>query len=134
MSENLEHLSNIARAVIQAEDFLEDRPDFPWSEFSIVFYSNDKGKLGGSFGYAYDASGDYEAFAISVRPIRQIIADYRDWLAKDTDKGFMQMLFQFNRDSGQVQADFEYDDPMRWKVTPNNIDDMIEELRPNLGE
>jgi hypothetical protein len=42
------------------------------------------------------------------------------------------MLFQFNRRNNKVNADFEYDDTDRWKVTPNNLDPMIEELRPKL--
>lgn len=43
------------------------------------------------------------------------------------------MLFQFNRKSGRFIVDFEHDDPARWKVTPSNIDAVVDELRPDLG-
>ena len=43
------------------------------------------------------------------------------------------MLLQFNRVTRNVNADFEYENPKRWQVTPKNIDKIVEELRPNLG-
>jgi len=134
MSENLQHLGNIARKIISDESFLENKPDFNWAEFSAVFELDNDGDISSNFGYAYDPNGDYCAFSIDPDSIETSVRSYRDWITKEADKGFMKMLFQFNRDSGQVQADFEYDDLMRWKVTLKNIDDMIEELRPNLGE
>ena len=134
MDENLEHLGNVTREIIKSEDFSDDLCGFEWVEFTYVFDVDEDGLLVASSGYAYDKEGDYMPSAVGSEELESAIKNYRTWLSKDTDKGFMKMLFQFNRDSGQVQADFEYDDPMRWKVTPNNIDDMIEELRPNLGE
>jgi hypothetical protein len=59
---------------------------------------------------------------------------YREWLRQEGDRGIIKMLFQFNRVTRKVNADFEYDNPSRWLVTPKNLDRMIEELRPKLGE
>ena len=42
------------------------------------------------------------------------------------------MLFQFNRDTNRVHADFEYEDDSRWAISPANIDTIILELKPNL--
>ncbi|KZL25136.1 hypothetical protein [Pseudovibrio sp. Ad37] len=134
MELNLELLASIVRGVVKDEDFLENKPNFNWEEFSAVFSLDEDGDISSNFGYAYDLNSDYCAFSVDPDSVETSIRTYRDWLSGEADKGFIKMLLQFNRDSGQVQADFEYDDEMRWKVTPNNIDDMIEELRPNLGE
>ncbi|HTF66439.1 MAG TPA: hypothetical protein VK638_27525 [Edaphobacter sp.] len=62
------------------------------------------------------------------------MSTYWEWLRQDGDKGFRKILFQFNRVSRKVNADFEYEDPERWQVTPRNVDDIIPQLRPNLGD
>ena len=67
-------------------------------------------------------------------PIEREVRRYREWLRPQADKGFIKMLFQFNRDTRRANADFEYDDPRRWQVTPANIDTITETLRPSLGD
>jgi hypothetical protein len=39
-------------------------------------------------------------------------------------------LVQIKRDTMKITIDYEYDDVSRWKVTPMNIDQMREDLRP----
>jgi hypothetical protein len=43
----------------------------------------------------------------------------------------VKILVQFDRDSGKYEVTFEDDDASRWKVTPANIDQISEELRPH---
>ena len=43
----------------------------------------------------------------------------------------MKILVQLSRASGTYEVTFEDDDPARWKVTPANIEQISEELRPN---
>ena len=42
----------------------------------------------------------------------------------------MAILVQLDRGSGTYEVTFEDDDPARWKVTPANIEQISEELRP----
>lgn len=130
MSENMELMSDIAKAIFNSDELT----GIEWTSVSVIFEVNDEGKVDGTYGYAYDQIG--KAFPIAPRPreVRQPVAVYREWLRQEGDKGFIKMLFQFNRVTRQVKADFEYDDPSRWQITPKNLDGMIEELRPNLGE
>ncbi|QND51889.1 hypothetical protein HB779_08215 [Phyllobacterium sp. 628] len=129
MSENIELLEDIARATFSSDSLKE----LNWNEVSVVFEVNPDGKVDGTYGYAYDI--DNKATAISVRPrdVRPAVSAYREWLRLEGDKGFIKMLFQFNRKSRKVNALFEFEDPTRWQVTPKNIDTIVEELRPNLG-
>jgi hypothetical protein len=134
---SMEYMGEIARAIIEADDIESD-----WDELSLVLGFDDDGTLNETYGYAYDASGDFEAISIRPRLLREPAEAYRQWLMRLRDgkvveaapihDGIIKMLFQFNRRKNKVNADFEYDDTDRWKVTPNNLDAMIEELRPKL--
>ncbi|MEZ0472783.1 hypothetical protein [Luteimonas salinilitoris] len=129
-SRSLEYMSEIARVVAQGEDLQE----LAWDEVIIVFGFDEDGSVNETYGYAYEQGGPSHPFALRPRYVRPAVDAYREWLRLERDKGMIKMLFQFNRRSLKVQADFEYDDPSRWKVTPNNIDTIVEELRPRLGD
>jgi hypothetical protein len=130
MSENLELMGDIARAIVNSSKM----QGVDWVEISIVVTVDESGEPNEIFGYAYDEKGKYTAVAPKLREIEQPVAAYWEWLRQDGDKGFQKMLFQFNRASRKVNADFEYNDRGRWKVTPNNVDSIIAQLRPGLGE
>ncbi|MCO4319045.1 hypothetical protein M8997_017770 [Phyllobacterium sp. 21LDTY02-6] len=130
MSENLELMGDIARVLVNNERLT----DIEWVEISVVFSFDSDGDVSSTYGYAYDASGNWTAISFKPREVRPQVNSYREWLRQEGDKGFIKMLFQFNKVTRQVKADFEYDDPSRWQVTPKNVDAMIGELRPNLGE
>ncbi|KAA0688135.1 hypothetical protein DTW90_32510 [Neorhizobium sp. P12A] len=130
MSENLELMGDIASVIINSRKM----GGVDWSEISIAVTVDESGEANEIFGYTYDASGNYTAVAPRLREIEQPEAAYWQWLRNDGKKGFQKILFQFNRTSRRVNADFEHEDPGRWQVTPNNVDSIIAQLRPNLGE
>lgn len=130
MSENTELMGEIARVLVSHQKMA----GIDWTELTVVFTFDDDGDVNSSYGYAYDAKGDWTAISFRPRDVRPQVNAYREWLRQEGDKGFIKMLFQFNRVTRKVNADFEYDDPSRWQVTPKNVDQMIQELRPNLGE
>ncbi|MBM7046362.1 hypothetical protein [Rhizobium lusitanum] len=130
MSENMELMGDIARAIVNSGKM----QGVEWVEISIVVTVDESGEASEIFGYAYDEKGNYTAVAPKLREIEQPVAAYREWLRQDGDKGFRKILFQFNRVSRKVNADFEYENLGRWQVTPKNVDAIIAQLRPNLGE
>jgi len=130
MSENMEYMGAIARAIFNSQEM----QPLEWTEVSIVFELDDDGYLTGTYGYAYDTAGKSTAVAPEIDEVEEPVAAYREWLRQDGDKGFIKMLFQFNRTNSKVNADFEYENPARWNVSPANIDKITEELRPKLGD
>lgn len=129
MSENMEMMGSIARAI--SDDSSVAKID--WVELSIVFSFEEDGFCAGHFGYAYDQEGVPTPFTLDSMDAETAASSYREWLRQEGDKGALKMLFQFNRATRKVNAEFEYEDTSRWKVTPKNIDVITEELRPNLG-
>ncbi len=101
---------------------------------SFCSFSFDDGEVSSTYGYAYDASGNWTAISFKPREVRPRVNAYREWLRLEGDKGFIKMLFQFNRETRKVKAEFEYDNADRWKITPENVDAMIDELRPDLDK
>ncbi|MEO4000439.1 hypothetical protein [Mesorhizobium sp. CAU 1732] len=130
MSVNMKHASNIAKGVVESIDF----NGLEWAEVSVVFQVDDEGFVTNTYGYSYDDDGKPTAIAPDIDNVEEPVRAYREWLRQEGDKGFTRMLFQFNRNTLKVKADFEYDNVARWKVTPANIDTITEELRPRLGE
>lgn len=128
MSENMEMLENIARAV--RGDINVSRND--WTELSIVFSFEDDGFCPGHFGYAYDEDERTTPFTLDGVDAEISTGNYREWLRQDDDRGMIKMPFQSNRQSRKVQAALEYNSSSRWQVTPANIDVITDELRPNL--
>eukprot|EP00913_Durusdinium_trenchii_P010530 g9874.t1 len=82
-----------------------------WTEVSIVVEVDDEGYVTGTYGYAYDTAGKPTAVAPDIDEIEEPVVAYREWLRLYDDKGFIKMLFQFNRTNSKVNADFEYENP-----------------------
>jgi hypothetical protein len=129
VSDNLELMGRIARSILDSGELNA----FDWREFTLVISFDDEGDVNGTYGYAYLSDGEWEAIAVDPDAVDPSAKTYREWLRNEGDKGMIKMLFQFNRNTRRVKADFEYENPKRWQVTPANIDKIVEELRPNLG-
>ncbi|MES5097016.1 hypothetical protein ABUK73_02175 [Agrobacterium sp. BA1120] len=130
MSENMEYMGAIAKAIFNSQEM--QRLD--WTQASIVFEVDDDGYLTGTYGYAYGTSGKPNAVAPDIDDVEAPVLAYREWLLQEGDKGFIKLLFQFDRVNSKVNADFEYENPARWSVTPANIDRIMDELAPKFGD
>lgn len=128
MSENLCMMGEIVNAILTTGELDGDK----WDEFTIVFEFDDEGEVNGSYGYSYERAVEANAFAVDPDDVSPQVNVYCEFMRIKGDKGMIKMLFQFNRVTRKVNADFEYENPSRWKVTPKNIDTIVEELRPNL--
>lgn len=132
VSQNMELMEAIAREIVDAGEL----QGIDWVEVSAVFSIDSDGDVNSSYGYAYDTRGRAHAVAFLYPNVEREVTAYRGWLrqkGRKGDKGIIKMLFQFNRNTRRARADFEYDDPLRWQVTPANLDAAIEALRPRLG-
>ncbi|CAB3861366.1 hypothetical protein [Achromobacter deleyi] len=130
VTQNTALMQAIAREIAHSDELA----GIDWVEVTAVFGVDGDGDVNESYGYAYDRAGQPHAVAFLEDPIEREVQRYREWLRPQADKGFIKMLFQFNRDTRRANADFEYDDPRRWQVTPANIDTITETLRPSLGD
>ncbi|TXH82035.1 MAG: hypothetical protein E6Q77_07030 [Rhizobium sp.] len=127
--QNTGQMDGIAREIVSS-----GRLDgIDWVEVSAIFGIDADGDVVESYGYAYDRRGKPHAVTFLTDAVEQEVKSYREWLKREHRGDFIKMLFQFNRETRRFSADFEYDDPLRWQVTPKNLEKITEELRPNLG-
>lgn len=89
-------------------------------------------------GTNYDASGFVyhgDRRPIPIAPSGPALYDkliaYRDWQSEQSgDPVWKACLIQADRASNSFEITVEYDDPMRWKITPGNLKELRAALRP----
>ncbi|KAA1179443.1 hypothetical protein FP026_17900 [Rhizobium tropici] len=127
--QNTGQMDGIAREMVNSGKL----DNIDWVEVSAIFGIDADGDVVESYGYAYDRSGIPHAVTFLTDAVEQEVKSYREWLKREHRGDFIKMLFQFNRETRRFNADFEYDNPLRWQVTPKNLEKITAELRPNLG-
>ncbi len=99
----------------------------PWDSLTVV------AKLDGGksmFGYVYTADGDWAAQAPDSFDVLRRLADLKKAMAKPGEPDWKTCRIQIKRPDLKMHADFDYDDADRWSVTPANLEQRVEELRP----
>lgn len=110
---------------------MQGRPD-DWSSFSMVI-GLAGGRLSGTSGYTYAADGAWTPVASRPSAIKPALdAFLADRFGAD---GVLpvQMLVQYDRDKKRYEVTFEDNDPLRWKVSPENVEEMPAQLRPRFA-
>jgi hypothetical protein len=82
-------------------------------------------------GFCYAADGD----AIPVSPrdfsIFDVLQELREAMAQADGKApWIAALFRIERKTGKLAMEFEYDQPERWAVTPDNVKARAREFAP----
>lgn len=83
------------------------------------------------FGYAYLPDGSWTAMTPGdARRVINLLRDLQETMQADGKGAWRQCLVQLKREDMKINLAFEYDDPQRWKVTPGNLRETVEALRP----
>jgi hypothetical protein len=118
--------ADLIRALI--ENMKGARDD--WASLAMVIDLNG-GRISGTHGYAYSPDGTASAVASRPSGIMPAVQAYLQSNYTPEQEPPLKMLVQFDRSSGAYEVTFEDHDAARWKVTPANIEQISEELRPN---
>lgn len=125
-------VDDVATGLIRAliENMRGARDD--WASLAVVIDLRGR-RIAGTHGYAY--SPDQTVSAVASRPsgIMPAVEAYLESKYPPEKEPPMSILVQVGRDSGTYEVTFEYDDAARWKVTPANLEQIREELRPNFA-
>jgi hypothetical protein len=118
--------ADLIRALI--ENMKGARDD--WASLAMVIDLSG-GRISGTHGYAYSPDGTVSAVASRPSGVRPAVEAYLESYYKPEQEPPVKILVQFDRDSGKYEVTFEDEDASRWKVTPANIDQISDELRPH---
>jgi hypothetical protein len=128
MTDNAELLGGILKALM-ATDALDG---IGWTEIAVVFgYDPDEG-MNSTFGFAYGDNMPPVPVSFIPFQVSDAVDAYRAFLRLPGDVGFSRMLFQFNRISGRVNAEFAFEGDERWSPTARGKP-LADVLRPKLA-
>ncbi|WP_194832442.1 hypothetical protein [Nocardia sp. XZ_19_369] len=82
------------------------------------------------FGYVYTDDGNWVARTPDGTDILRMMTELRSAMATPGEGDWKSCLIQIKRADMSLSVDLEYDDANRWRVTPDNFEEMVEELRP----
>ncbi|MFJ2370772.1 hypothetical protein [Microbacterium sp. NPDC087665] len=116
---------DLIRALI--EHMKGERDD--WESLAMVIDFSG-GRFSGTHGYTYSPDGVVSAVASRPSAIRPTVNAYTESLYEPGAALSVAILVQFDRTKGEYEVTFEDSDVSRWKVTPANIDEIREKLRP----
>lgn len=117
-------LMAVGQAVVDDANYRGD-----WSGAVLVAELDGRESL---FGFKYMADGKWKA-EIPSDPdevMDRIIALRRAMADRDEGRAWKACRIAITRPEMSFKTEFEYDDGNRWHVTPANLDERVEELRP----
>ena len=100
-----------------------------WTKAALVFSIDAEGNHA-IRGYLF-SDLEWQGFLpeTHIDAINTLLLQIREVIADGTTGLWASALIQFNLVEIDMMVNFDYDDPDRWRVTPTNIDEMIEEIR-----
>ncbi|MEU0538994.1 hypothetical protein ABZ319_03930 [Nocardia sp. NPDC005978] len=104
--------------------------DTPWNAFTLVV-DLDRGRS--MYGYAYADDGLWQAARPGGIDVLNRAVDLRAAMSEPGKRDWKLCVIQVSRSDEEITIDFEYKSTKRWKVTPANVYDMAEKLRPQLS-
>jgi hypothetical protein len=81
-------------------------------------------------GFAYDSGGKSRPASPGGLQTLDKITALREAMQAEGKPAWNACLIRIQRDTGKIGVDFEYDTPSKWDITPANVREMAEKLRP----
>ncbi|WP_404437442.1 hypothetical protein LG322_02200 [Microbacterium aerolatum] len=108
------------------------RADDEWESLAMVIELSD-GRVSGTYGYTYGPADRVGATSARPSTIEQEATAYLNGYFKAGEPWPVKLLVQFDRTKREYEIVFEDTDASRWNVSPSNLDEIRQELRPKFG-
>ncbi|MGQ4615161.1 hypothetical protein [Nocardia sp. R7R-8] len=82
------------------------------------------------YGYTYTDNGEFSANVPAGVGFLEKMKEFREATGVRGENDWKACLIQIKRADMSLNVEYEYDDADRWRVTPDNYAQRIEELRP----
>lgn len=117
-----EALGELARQVVFDDEFADAR----WTGIALVIRMEPEPSL---FGVRYTGD-EWRDAAPADGPTLKKARSLADAMKGDGDETWKSCLIQIAQPGPTLKADFDYENPERWALTPANRAHRVEELRP----
>lgn len=100
----------------------------PWEAYAlIVAYDGNVRRFNG---FAYGADGSRSAASLTPEPLGDLVDALREATRVDGQAPWQACVVRLVRDTRRITLEFEYDDPARWDITPQTLEEVAERARP----
>jgi len=82
------------------------------------------------YGYIFKEDGDWEARVPSGFDVLDAFIELQAAMERQTGKKWLRALIHINRETTEINIQFEYDDPTRWQIVPSKLEESVNALRP----
>jgi len=117
-------LTELGRLIVAGPDYA----GHDWRGIAVVIQIEPRKRL---FGYMYLSDGSWTAAIPEPRPAIEKALALAEAMRVEGKAGWKTCLIQISAPDGRMKVDFEYDNPARWDVTPANLEERVEALRPD---
>ncbi len=99
-----------------------------WEVSAIVFDFVNGGES--MYGYIFRADSSWKSELPDGDGAMDQMLALQSAMEKQTGKKWQRALLHIWRDTGKMNVTFEYDDPARWQISPANLEESVNALRP----
>lgn len=121
----LEH--NIGLEVLEAKALIER----DWKVLSLVVDLGEASFSQSGFLYFNDDGEPFTAISRQRRRLSNLCKELKDLMWCEFSIKVTQMLIQLERDTTKINIEFDNSANGKWTITPSNIDDIKNQIRPN---
>ena len=126
MANKTELISKLGQEILRAKDLQGNS----WDSLALVI-DLDEGHFAQS-GYLYTSEEvvPFTAITPERRKLSSLCNELRKLIHEESDAYVKQMLMQIRSQDTSLKIDFEFEDSSRWSITPSNMHQARENLRP----
>jgi len=101
-----------------------------WEVLAVVF--NFVGGRKNAFGYIFKANNSWSASLPeeNMGPALAKMLELQAAMERQTGKKWLRALIHINRETTEMNIQFEYDEPTRWQIVPSKLQESVDALRP----
>jgi len=108
----------------------EDLSDNDWVSLSLVIELAEGVYSESGYLYCNDEVKPFSVETDDPLAMRHISKELSVSIKKESNSDVVQILVQIRQKDLKVKIDFEYENKSRWSITPSNMQQMKENLRP----
>jgi len=105
----------------------EEYDGHDWEGIALVIQIEPRQRL---FGYMYLPGGDWTVACPALDGVLDKALALAEAMRADGRGAWKACLLRISRAGMRLAVEFEAEDPARWNITPGNLSQRVEELRP----
>jgi hypothetical protein len=126
MSDKTMLISEIGKEILNAKGLMNRE----WSSLSLVIDLGEGHFAQSGYLYTQTDVDPFTAITAERRKLSTLCNELKDVIKEESDSNIKQLLVQIRNDDSQMKINFEFENANRWSITPSNMVEMKEMLKP----